>query len=261
MGENSRIEWTDHTFNPWSGCQKISPGCQHCYAEVQAKRNPTTLGVWGPQGTRVRMNAAYWRKPIKWNNQVWEECVDCGWRGPHSETHDFCPVCDGETLLPTRQRVFCASMSDVFEDRPELLDWRVDLLRLIEQTWTLDWLLLTKRPENVVRMIEEAQSAAGAEPCARGWLARFSNVWIGTTVENQEAADKRIPALLKVPARVRFLSCEPLLGELGLLSWMALPGQEGKAEWFLSRYGTSQPISWVIAGAESGHDARAMNLD
>ena len=119
-----------------------------------------------------------WRKPIQWHNEARQANI--------------------------RYRVFCASLADIFEDRPELAPWRRDLLALIEQTYCLDWLLLTKRPQNVLPFIEQAQADAGAVPNARGWLARFSNVWIGASVEDQPAADERIPELLMVPAAIHF---------------------------------------------------------
>lgn len=120
--ENTKIEWADHTFNPWIGCTKVSDGCKHCYAEHLMD---TRLGrvKWGPQGIRQRTSAAYWRYPLKWNKRL-----------------------EG---TGRRERVFCASLADVFEDRPELEEWRQDLYHLISETPNLDWLLLTKRPENV----------------------------------------------------------------------------------------------------------------
>lgn len=125
MAENSKIEWTNHTFNPWRGCQKVSPGCQHCYAETLSKRNPAVLGEWGPNGKRVIASEAHWRLPLKWNKAA--------------------------KLAGERHRVFCASLADVFEDRPELVAPRVRLFHLISETPNLDWLLLTKRPENIRR--------------------------------------------------------------------------------------------------------------
>jgi protein gp37 len=131
--------------------------------------------------------------------------------------------------VPTRQRVFCASLADVFEDRPDVFFWRDDLFRLIEQTPNLDWLLLTKRPENIKRTLPD-------------------NVWIGVSVENQAMADKRIPVLLTVPAKIRFLSCEPLLGSLDLPVLM----RDNLGTW-------NERINWVIAGGESGPEARPMD--
>jgi protein gp37 len=205
--QNSEISWTDHTFNPWWGCIKVSPGCEHCYAETLAHRYK--FNVWGPAKTTARrmMSENYWKQPIKWNAAA--------------------------QSAGTRARVFCASMADVYEDHPQVRDARADLFNLIAKTPHLDWLLLTKRPENIERMGPMAWRLVPPE-----------NVWFGTSVENQEQADKRIPELLKVPARVRFLSCEPLLGAVNI--WRDLL-QGG--------------IHWVIAGGESGHSARPMHPD
>ncbi len=223
MGENSKIEWTDHTFNPWWGCLKVSDGCANCYAETFAKR--TGHAIWGPAATTQRRTFGdkHWQEPLKWNADAEKA---------------------GE-----RRRVFCASMADVFEDHPQLLAERLRLWKLIDQTPALDWLLLTKRPEN----------AAYMAPCvweADGWP---HNVWIGTTVENQATAAERIPVLATIPAEVRFLSCEPLLGPVDLSPWM------GEREWtqvapgVRSRQGPL--VDWVIAGGESGPHARPMHTD
>lgn len=126
MGENSTIEWTDHTFNPWVGCQKVSPGCDHCYAEGWSKRSG--MVQWGPHGERKRTSEANWRKPIKWAKAV----------GPGDK----------------RPRVFCASLADVFDNRVPT-QWRAELFNLIESTPGLDWLLLTKRPENIRKMLPD----------------------------------------------------------------------------------------------------------
>lgn len=208
MGENSKIEWCHHTFNPWIGCTKVSDGCANCYAEEMMDHR-YGRAQWGPGGTRVRTSDTNWKKPLLW---------------------DRAAAAAGE-----RHRVFCASLADVFEDRPELETWRYDLFFLIEKTPHLDWLLLTKRPENVVESINPTMLA-------------LPNVWIGTSVENQEQADKRIPELLKIPAAVRFLSMEPLLGPVDLsLRWDRLEFVPG--------------IHWVIVGGESGRNARPMHPD
>lgn len=239
MGENSKIEWTDHTFNPWIGCTKISAGCANCYAldlmETRYKRVK-----WGPQGTRKRTSEVNWRKPLAWNRQAERDGV--------------------------RRKVFCASLADVFEDREELAPWRADLFRLIEQTRQLDWLLLTKRPENVNQMIGRATGRS-----ASAWLADCHHIWLGTSVEDQQRADERIPRLMQIPARMRFLSCEPLLGPVDLLSWLPIEYDVDSdyqivestmrhssiraarfREWGYS-------IDWVIVGGESGHGARPMH--
>lgn len=212
MTKNSKIEWTDHTFNPWIGCAKISDGCKNCYAEAMMDKRYGKV-KWGVQGKRIRTSAANWKKPLEWNRQAEHE--------------------------GRRYRVFCASLADVFEHKPdqhkEMEQWRFDLFRLIDDTPKLDWLLLTKRPENVMDMLRH------------DWAEHLPNhVWIGTSAENQEQADKRIPELLKIPAAVRFLSIEPLLGEVDLIS---------------SHFGLLPGIHWVIVGGESGANARPMHPD
>lgn len=239
MAENSKIEWTDHTFNPWIGCTKVSDGCKYCYAENLMDKRYKRV-EWGPQGTRKRTSAANWRKPLAWNKQAEKE--------------------------GRRYRVFCASLADVFEDKPdqpEMTEWRFDLLCLIKKTPHLDWLLLTKRPENVIDMIEyHLAFANGAGDIYEifDWL--LPNVWIGTSVENQEQADKRIPELAQIPARARFLSCEPLLGPIDLSAFYgSVSGtqyvrgypEDVDADWSM--------IDWVIAGGESGPNARPMHPD
>jgi len=125
MAKNSSIEWTHHTFNPWWGCTKVSPACDHCYAETWAKR--VGQAVWGKESPRRFFSDKHWTEPIRWNADA---------------------VADGE-----RRRVFCASMADVFESRAELNPWRIRLWELIEATPMLDWLLLTKRPQNIGKMV------------------------------------------------------------------------------------------------------------
>ena len=221
--ENSKIEWTHHTFNPWLGCTKVSDGCKNCYAEALMDKRMGRV-KWGPQGTRQRTSEAYWKKPLAWNKKL-----------------------DG---TGRRERVFCASLADVFEDNPQVWDWRFDLFELIDATPNLDWLLLTKRPKELTRFLPGA------------WLNMFriampDNVWIGTSVENQEQADKRIPKLLDVPAKVRFLSCEPLLGPVDLSGYLNPYFAADDPRHYPHRNG----IDWVIVGGESGPDARPMHPD
>lgn len=208
MGQNSKIEWTHHTFNPWWGCVRVSPACKNCYAETWARR--IGLELWGARAPRRFFSDAHWAEPLKWNREA---------------------QADGE-----RRRVFCASMADVFENRAELDEWRTRLWEVIARTPWLDWLLLTKRPDNV----------ADSVPWGRRWP---TNVWLGTTAENQKWADRRIPLLLEVPAEVRFISAEPLLGYLDLRPYL-----RGR------RRGVAG-LDWVIAGGESGASARPMNPD
>lgn len=182
MAENTKIQWADHTFNPWIGCTKVSEGCKFCYAETQDNHRKWTPEGWGPGKPRKRTSAANWKKPLKWDKEAQEEGV--------------------------RRRVFCASLADVFDDEvPQ--EWRDDLWQLVQATPNLDWLLLTKRPQSIHGMVPACWS--GGE-----WPA---NAWLGVTAENQQRADERIPLLLDCPAPVRFLSCEPLLGPLDLTQY------------------------------------------
>jgi protein gp37 len=206
MSSNSKIEWTHHTFNPWWGCKKVSPACDNCYAESWAKRMGQQL--WGGAADRRFFSDAHWREPLKWNEEA--------------------------RIANRRERVFCASMADIFERRAILNDERARLWETIKETPYLDWLLLTKRPQYISYMV----------PWEEQWP---DNVWVGTSVENQRIADQRLPHLLSVPARIRFLSCEPLLGPLDLSTWFHRTG--------------FHPIDWVIAGGESGANSRPMHPD
>ncbi|MCC4243408.1 phage Gp37/Gp68 family protein [Stappia indica] len=182
MGENSKIEWCDHTFNPWIGCTKVSAACDNCYAEAWEARFGNS---WGPH-VRRRTSPANWRKPIAWDRTA---------------------AAEGK-----RARVFCASLADVFDnDRSITSGWRGDLWHLIHRTPNLDWLLLTKRPQNISRFLRPEDY--GNLP---SWGDGWPNVWLGTTAENQIEADRRIPHLLATPAHVHFLSVEPLLGPVDL---------------------------------------------
>lgn len=198
MARDSRIEWTDHTFNPWWGCTKVSPACDHCYAEAWARR--VGLDIWSAGSPRRFLSDAYWDQPKRWNKAA----EDTG----------------------TRARVFCASMADVFEWKKGLSPWRERLWSLIDDTPSLDWLLLTKRPHLVRRLA----------PWSDDWP---DNVWLGATVEDQKWVGKRLPHLTANAAQVRFLSCEPLLGGICLEEWLA-----------------QGAVQWVIAGGESGPKAR-----
>ena len=224
MGKQTKIEWTHHTFSPWRGCTKVSPGCAHCYAETMSKRNPAVLGVWGDRGTRVIAAESYWRQPLKWNAAAAKA---------------------GE-----RRRVFAASLADVFEDRPELCSPRQRLFHLIGQTPNLDWLLLTKRPENVGPLGVRQQLWYPQDGLPR-------NVWLGTSVEDQACADERIPHLLRTPAAVRFLSVEPLLGPVDLNpAWLSCDNAETVCPACGEIACDCGSIDWVIIGGESGPQAR-----
>lgn len=222
MAENSKIEWTDHTFNPWIGCQKVSPGCDHCYAESMAKRYGWV--EWGQRktettepsvGQRKRTSPANWRKPLQWAKAA---------RGTGK-----------------RPRVFCASLADWLDNQVPR-EWRYDLWQLIEATPELDWLLLTKRIENYEKLVPWHTDKIPP------------NIWLGTTCEDQERADKRVSILRHIPATVRFLSCEPMIGPIDLER-----GGFALHRSMVSPAGKKYPgIHWVICGGESGHGARMM---
>lgn len=258
--KDSRIEWCDHTFNPWRGCTKVSPGCAHCYAETLSKRNPKVLGVWGKGQPRVRASKDMWQQPLKWNEQPWI-CDSC-WTA-HSNPSGPCMKAGCESETRHRARVFCASLADWLDDEVPI-EWLADLLNLIRQTPNLDWLLLTKRPQNWKERIRAAFDHARQDGRLdlSAWIARWltgtapANVWMGTTVEDQARADERIPHLLRIPARVRFLSCEPLLGPV------EFSNVSRRADWkeVIGRPAL-EGIHWVIGGGESGPKARPMHPD
>lgn len=298
----TKIEWADYTFNPWIGCQKVAPGCTHCYAESFAKRY--NKAAWGPNGTRVKTSEANWRLPLKWNRYA----VD--------------PVASAmRSDFPRRPRVFCASLADVFEDwhgeirgaNKGILhrcdrchsDWpfkelhargaecdrdcgglchsltmddlRRDLFALIDATPNLDWLLLTKRPENVRRMWQPPDPPIPEYSQGRSFYR--PNVWLGTSVSDQATADKAIPELLKLRdlAPVLFLSIEPLLRPVRLTSSAIIPAcgdhpdlegymvgrDDGESTLYPTRHEALQKsgIDWVIVGGESGPGARPCKLD
>ncbi len=251
MADKTNISWTDRTHNAWIGCTKKSAGCAHCYAENDTpSRVLRAQGkeAWGPRGIRHLTAAANRRKPYKWNKEVWAECMSCHWRGNVAKLalveHGIgscCPQCGGP-VRSTRQRVFCSSLSDVFEDNPQLVEWQADLFSMAEACTNLDLLFLTKRIENVLKMVPAS------------WLTKWpEHVIPGTTAENQEMANERIPILLNIPAKVKFLSCEPLLGRIDLAEAHT---KAAMSMWKQSGTVRLPLINWVIGGVESGADAR-----
>lgn len=263
MGAKTGIEWTDDTFNPWWGCEKVSPACAHCYAETWAKR--TGHKLWGRGAERRFFGDKHWQEPVKWNREAREfaRCA-CGFAGPVPFESGRCPKCQHSGLVYERRRVFCASMADWLEDRDDLTPHLARLLALIHATPHLDWLLLTKRPGNFHGRVEAAtgQALRGKYPIevwemAYAWWCGYppQNVWVGTTVEDQTRAEERIPELLRIPATVRFLSCEPLLGPVELRTI-----EDEKGRYAISlRNPDMNRIHWVIAGGESGAKARPMH--
>ena len=226
MGINTKIEWCDMTFNPWHGCAKVSAGCKFCYAETFTKRYSPGENFWGVDGNRRFFNDKHWEQPLRWNRRAERK--------------------------GRRYRVFCGSMCDVFEDRFDLIEPRNKLFDLIHLTPYLDWLLLTKRPENIEKMFDFYDKLNKT-------IFHLHNIWLGTSVENQEQADLRIPELLTVPAKIHFLSCEPLLEEIQVSNYLVkldisntYYNKEGEDITLLAG-SEIQNISWIIVGGESGN--------
>lgn len=186
---DSGIQWTTHTFNPWVGCQRVSPGCENCYAETRDDRFHAGKH-WGPGGVRQVTSAAIWRQPSQWDREAREAGV--------------------------RARVFCASLADVFDnDVPQ--EWRRDLFDLILSTPHLTWMLLTKRIGNVQAMLEAIiPQAIWNFPAHHPLSWPWPHVWLGATICNQDEADRDLQKLLAVPAAVHFVSIEPMLGQIDL---------------------------------------------
>lgn len=251
MSDKTEIAWCDSTFNPWIGCTKVGPGCDHCYAEADFDLRKHRA-KWGSGNPRSRTSPANWRKPLLWNAQPFVECMRCHWRGeardaaivhapagfyPPVDAARVCPHCCQPLLMAARRRVFCASLADVFDNEVDPT-WRAELFAVIACTPNLDWLLLTKRIGNVAKMIE----APGMQKCGLP-----PNVWLGATVVNQEEADRDIPKLLATPAAVRWISAEPLLRPVNVGFYL------------YPKYCGSQPaLDWVVVGGESGPKARPM---
>lgn len=290
MAEHTKIEWCDHTFNPWIGCTKVSAGCANCYAETLMDKRLKQVH-WGKGQPRKRTSDKNWKLVEKWNREA-------------KELEQLCAEHPFHAVPPRRPRVFCASLADWLD--PEVpIEWLADLLDLIRRCPHLDFLLLTKRPglwrsrmaqvtdQITPRPDRRPRGITDEEADQMNWLAAWinngedpipENIWIGTSVENQDAADERIPQLLRIPAKVRFLSCEPLLGPVDLdqprcdihgrddvaFDVAFLKGEEYCVECSddgfsgeLS-YGhwldpLNDRISWVICGGESGPNARPMH--
>jgi protein gp37 len=224
MGK-SKIEWTDRVWNPVTGCTKVSAGCKYCYAERLAGR------FWGERPfTDVRLHPERLDMPGKWKQP---------------------------------QRIFVNSMSDLFHEKLDL----THILTIFYRMATYDqhtYIVLTKRPKRMVEFFDYWKEYI--ELCKAEGYGFFSpplpNVWLGVSVENQAAADERIPLLMQTPAAVRFVSCEPLLGPVDIYESVYKSPREKfylvppKFSWLKSKN-----IDWVIAGGESGPDARPMHPD
>lgn len=288
MGSETKIQWCHHTFNPWIGCTKVSEGCAHCYAEHSTRARVLRhqgQETWGKGAMRSRTSAANWKEPLKWNKEArksrWFE--DSLWRqwGESStvgEEDSFRILADSkdyhaetsskeftqaqwDALPRHRPRVFCASLADWLDDEVPI-EWLADLLELIVRTPHLDWLLLTKRPQNWRdRMDAIAMECPNASEDLLDLLEAWTdcidmpergawpeNIWIGATAENQKRFDERYSHLSEIPAKVRFWSMEPLLDSI---DFTAVHDARTFKHYF----------DWVITGGESGHGARHCHTD
>ena len=203
MSRHSGISWCDCSFTPWFGCANVSAACDHCYAEVWTHR--FRKAIWGPHGTRPRSAASTWRQPLAWNRKA---------------------ARDGKRLT-----VFISENSDVFDNKAAEAD-RADLWQLMRDTPHLLWIVLTKRPQNMAKMLPA------------DWP--LANVWLGVTAENEVEAQRRMPILAATPAAGRFVSCEPLLGPVDLTPWLdrvdfVIAGCESRG----ARTGRPTEIAWV----------------
>ncbi len=208
MSGKTAIHWTNETWNPLTGCTRVSAGCDHCYAfalhdriHVQWKRGrrPSAPPQYHLPFSRVQLLPKHLHDPLHW-------------RRP--------------------RRVFVNSMSDLFHDAvPD--SYIAQVFAVMQRAERHTFQILTKRPERMARL-------------CRDLLPLLPNVWLGTSVEHQAAADERIPSLLNTPAAVRFLSCEPLLGDVDLRGYLTADGE--------------RRLDWVIVGGESGEHYRPMDL-
>lgn len=191
MGENSKISWCDHTFNPWIGCSKVDQLCKNCYAEKFSDR--WGYAEWGEKGKRMKTSDANWKKPYQWARKGYK--------------------------LGVRYKVFCASLADVMDNHPSILpEWRHELNRVIFETQYNDYLFLTKRPENAPLFLPA------------NWGDGYKNVFFGVSVGDKKG-EYRIQHLLNTPAYVRWISAEPLLERFELpgfgIDQIVLGGESG----------------------------------
>lgn len=255
MSEGTKIQWADDTWNPWQGCTKVSPGCKNCYAEARDKRFAGEEGIlhWGKGAPRVRSSAATFNAPLRWSKHP--VVCDCG-TVAYAIDDDFtgpCPKCEGGVH---RRRVFSLSLGDWLDDEVPI-EWMADMLDVIRRCPNLDFLLLTKRPENWEQRMASVLALHLKDDLAYWIHAWFiddfprKNIWLGASIENQ-AADNRIRKLLKIPAKVRFLSVEPLLEAIEFTKYLPCYKELGRCK--------HDRLNWVIVGGESGPNARPCDV-
>ncbi len=190
MAERTAIEWTQSTWNPVTGCTKVSPGCAYCYAERITRRyggKPFT-----PNQTEIKTHPERLQWPMKWKRP---------------------------------RMIFTCSMADLFHEAVPV-SFIAEVISVMERTPQHVYQVLTKRPDRMAAFFDD-------------WGAPPPNVWIGVSAENQWWADSRIPVILRIPAKVHFVSCEPLLGPMNLAKWLG-----------------PDTLNWVIVGGESGGPAK-----
>lgn len=260
MSKTTEIGWVNATFNPWIGCTKVSPGCINCYAEISTPtRAMRGRGVetWGKGKPRHRTSEAYWRQPLKWNRLAAVE-------GNDYQVHLTLPG-GNATCEPTKRMSVFPSLCDIW-DTEAPINWLGDYLQLVRATPRLDHLILTKRPEHCLPRLKAVCDHYGQATSVNGdfcaWVESWlqgeppHNVWLGVSVEDQKRADERIPLLLAIPAKVRFLSVEPLLSEVTLNITKPVPIHDDKYGDQHEYHDIRNGISWVIVGGEIGPKRR-----
>jgi protein gp37 len=210
MGAQTNIQWCDHTYNPWRGCRKVAAECENCYI---TGTTPFRVAGQTHGSVRVRAGEDHRKEPLRWNKKA--------------------------AVAGERERVFCLSLGDWLDDENVPIEWLCDLLKMIQATPWLDWLLLTKRPGNFQKRVGEVAYHWGTSCEIAEWWAYRSvppnNVWIGVS----QGADQA--AALAIPAAVHFLSCEPMLRPLDTTH--------------------AARFDWIIFGGESGPGARSCDIE
>lgn len=257
MSDRTNIAWTDSTWSPWRGCSSVSAGCKNCYARNLVNR------FGGDFSKRTKAAPATFNAPLKWNKKPWV-CNVCGDIFTEVEAQNHA---HNDHTMPQlhRRRVFLGSLMDWLD--PEVpAEWLADVLDIVRRCEGLDFLTLTKRPQLWrSRLAEAGPYLTNGFPV--NWLHEGTpppNVWIGTSVEDQQRADERIPELLRIPAAVRFLSVEPLLEDLDIQSAFGhnLGCGDAPAQPECVECGhLARKVDWVILGGESGPSRRDCGVD
>lgn len=291
--KDTAIQWVDHSWSPWIGCSKVSPGCLNCYAEHLMD---TRLGRvrWGPGNPRSRTSAKYWAEPARWNRNLecLARCTGCGRSGPASSWDEdvaneggpaAAACCPDNSRIPEYATVF-PSLCDWLD--PEVpAEWLADFMGLVHRTPNLRWLLLTKRPElwrarvNGVSLLHPARELSGGwdpncsdvREIARKWVEDGTpppNVAVGVSAEDQTRWDERVLSLVKIPARWRFVSVEPMLGPIDMRNVVDDDNNSCDpltGDWGVEGRGHTGPsqsrVHQVIFGGESGPGARPCHVD